>query len=312
MELQIKNIPGDDGFVKAIEFNHEEIKAEIESKVALYKSLVYGDDQIKEAKADRAELNKAVKALEDKRKEIKAKCLGPYEAFEKQMKEIVQIVKEPIEIIDQQVKAYEEQVKKQKALEIEEYFNTKEFHGFTLERIYDSKWLNASTSMKSIQEAIDKKESEIAADIQILSNIEEYQFEAMEIYKATMDVRAAMNEVTRLKEIAKAKAEYEAKKAAEEQRRADEEAQRVSQEAQEPQTEVLIAPVEELKPEIETSENEPNNEEFLPFEEDNFIPDFDSIPVERRWVTAKAYMTDDDVAALNEFMRSRSIEFEIL
>ena len=110
MELKIIS-PSQDGFVKAIEWNNEEIKAEMAAKVADYKKMVYGDDQIKEAKKDRAELNKMVTALEDKRKEIKALCLQPYERFETQMKELVAIVKEPIGIIDSQVKAYEEQQK---------------------------------------------------------------------------------------------------------------------------------------------------------------------------------------------------------
>lgn len=311
MELQIRNIPGDDGFIKRIEFNHEEIKAEMENKVALYKTLVYGDDQIKEAKADRAELNKAVKIFEDKRKEVKAKCLEPYETFEKQVKELVQVIKEPIEIIDQQVKAYEEQAKKKKEADIREYFETKDFHGFALEQIFDSKWLNAGTSMKSIQEAIDKRASEVEADLQILNNLEDYQFEATEVYKATMDVRSAMAEANRLKELAKAKAEFEAKKAAEEQRRA-EEAQKVAEVLQVAQEQALSTPVEELKPEAETSANEPNNEEFMPFDDDNFIPDFDAMPVERKWVALRVFATDDDLAALNDFLSSRSIEAEVL
>lgn len=312
MELQIRNIPGDDGFIKRIEFNHEEIKAEMENKVALYKTLVYGDDQIKEAKADRAELNKAVKVFEDKRKEVKAKCLEPYETFEKQMKELVQVIKEPIEIIDQQVKAYEEQVKKKKEADIIEYFETKDFHGFALEQIFDSKWLNAGTSMKSIQEAIDKKASEVEADLQILNNLEDYQFEATEVYKATMDVRSAMAEANRLKELAKAKAEFEAKKAAEEQRRAEEEAQKVAEASQVAQEQALSTPVEEFKAESEIIENEPNNEEFMPFEDDNFIPDFDAMPVERKWVALRIFATDDDLTALDEFLKNRSIEAEVL
>lgn len=32
MELLIKQVPGDDGFIKAIEFNHEEIKSEMETR----------------------------------------------------------------------------------------------------------------------------------------------------------------------------------------------------------------------------------------------------------------------------------------
>ena len=48
-------------------FNYEELKAELTEKVQHYETLVYTDDQIKEAKADRATLNKLKKALSDER-----------------------------------------------------------------------------------------------------------------------------------------------------------------------------------------------------------------------------------------------------
>lgn len=100
MELRMTEV----NFPQKLEFNYEEIKQEVTEKVALYKNLVYTDDQIKEAKADRAKLNNFVKVLEDKRKEIKKQCLQPYEDFERQIKEIVSVVNEPIALIDKQIK----------------------------------------------------------------------------------------------------------------------------------------------------------------------------------------------------------------
>ena len=46
-----------------IEWNYEELKAEIAERVQHYETLVYTDETIKEAKADRANLNKLKKAL---------------------------------------------------------------------------------------------------------------------------------------------------------------------------------------------------------------------------------------------------------
>ena len=93
MELQIYS-PTQDGFIKEITWNHEDIKREISERVKHYTNLLYTDEQIKLAKTDRANLRKFVDALETKRKEIKKQCLAPYEDFEKQMKEIVSIVNE--------------------------------------------------------------------------------------------------------------------------------------------------------------------------------------------------------------------------
>ena len=62
MELRVEPVT----FPEVIQFNYEELKAEITSKVEMYKNLVYtGSDQIKDAKADRAALNKLIKAMSD-------------------------------------------------------------------------------------------------------------------------------------------------------------------------------------------------------------------------------------------------------
>lgn len=107
MELKLNNAQ----FPETISFNFEELKKEITDKAELYKGMVYTDDTIKEAKADKAKLNKFVAVLEDKRKEVKRQCLEPYEAFERQMKELVAIIKEPVRLIDSQVKDFEEREK---------------------------------------------------------------------------------------------------------------------------------------------------------------------------------------------------------
>ena len=46
-------------------FNYEELKQELQEKANMYASLVYGDDEIKQAKSDKANLNKLKKALND-------------------------------------------------------------------------------------------------------------------------------------------------------------------------------------------------------------------------------------------------------
>lgn len=207
MELQIYN-PTEEGFIKNIEWNHEDIKKEISEKVSYYKDLVYTEDQIKDAKADRAELNKFVKALEDKRKEVKKLCLAPYESFEKKMKEIVAVVNEPIALIDQQVKGYEEKQKQEKREAIQTEFDSMGFPEFvTLDSIFDSKWLNASTTMKKIQETMNVKKVSIEYDIETLQKLPEFSFEAVEMYKTTLDVHSAIAEASRMSEIAKKKAE---------------------------------------------------------------------------------------------------------
>lgn len=268
MELKINDYQ----LPEKISFNYEEIKSEVAEKVKHYANLVYTEDQIKDAKSDRATLNKFVKALEDKRKEIKKQCLEPYEKFEAQMKEIIAIVNEPIAMIDNQVKEYEELKKSEKLANIQAYFDEKNTYDFLkLDDIMNHKWLNASVSMKSIQEAIDERLLQIAKDIATLSTLPEFGFEATEVYKTTLDVNKAINEAKRMSDIAKAKAE--AKKQEE------------------------VAPKTPIGQAIESIERQA-------FEQCNEQP--------KQWVSFSALLSTEDALALKEFFNSRNIQFKAI
>lgn len=272
LELKIYN-PTADGFIKAIDWNHEEIKKEVASKVSYYKNLVYTDDQIKDAKADRATLNKFVTVLETKRKEIKKQCLAPYEAFEKQMKEIVAIVQEPIAMIDGQVKEYEEKQKQDKLDEIKNFWNSCDVpEGLSFEKIYDYKWLNATASMKSICEAIDAAIEKFKQDIATLHNLPKFSFEAKEVYKSTLSLREALDEAHRLSEIEKKKAEFEAEQA------------RHAAEAEFAKN--MNPPVEDTPEAVE----EPA----------------------KQWISFSALLSTADAMALKEFFNSRNIKFKAI
>ena len=107
MEFRLIN-PTEDGFLRKIQWNKEELEAAVRAKIANYENVVYTDENIKEAKNDRAELNKLLKAIEDRRKQVKKIINEPYAVFEAELKEITALINKPVGLIDQQVKAYEE------------------------------------------------------------------------------------------------------------------------------------------------------------------------------------------------------------
>lgn len=288
MELKIYS-PTEDGFIKAIEWNHEEIKKEVAEKVSYYANLVYSDNQIKEAKADRAKLNKFVQALEAKRKEVKKQCLAPYEDFERKIKEIVEIVNEPIRMIDSQVNEYAESCKTAKRNSICEYWNTLEVpEWLKLQAVFDQKWLNASVSLKSVFGAIDILLECIEKDLATLSNLPEFGFESTEVYKTTLDINKAIQEGHRLSEIQKRKAEHEAEQA------------RLAAEAEAKKQDEESAPVSPMGQAIESIERQAFENCMNP-------------PVEEKeWISFKALLTVDDAKALKEFFDSRRIEFEAI
>ena len=106
MELIIHK-PKEEDFVQSIEFNYDELKVELQKSLEKYKGITYNDEQIKIAKQDRAKLNKFKNALNEKKKDLKKKCLEPYEAFEVKIKELMGMVDDPIDEIDKQIKSFE-------------------------------------------------------------------------------------------------------------------------------------------------------------------------------------------------------------
>lgn len=290
MELRVNEV----AIPEKISFNYEELKAELTDKVAFYETLVYTDDQVKDAKADRATLNKLKKTLNDERIRREKEYMQPFNEFKAQVNEIIGIIDKPIAVIDKQVKEFEDQKKAKKQKDIEELFAGMGFQSFvTLEKIWDPKWLNASTSMKSIEEQMRSRMYEIADDVLTLHNLPEFGFEALEIYKQTLDINKAIKEAQRMAEIAKAKAEAEAKKkAAEEARKAEEE--RKAQEIKEEQTVIVPA--------------EPNEQAVTPPEP---VQSADSTP-ERMLVRFEVLLTMEDAYALKEFFKSRNIEFKAI
>lgn len=274
--------------------NFEELKAELNDKAEYYGSLLYTDEQIKDAKADRAMLNKFKNTANSERIRKEKEYMNPFNQFKSQINELIAIVDKPIAVIDERIAAYNDEQKAQKKKAIEELFAGMGFQSFvTLEKIWDPKWLNASTSMKSIEEQMRSRMYQIGDDVLTLHNLPEFGFEATEVYKQTLDINKAIKEAQRMAEIAKAKTEAEAKKkAAEEARKAEEE--RKAKEIKEEQT--VIAPAE------------PNEQAVTPPES---VQSADSTP-ERMLVRFEVLLTTEDAYALKEFFKSRNIEFKAI
>lgn len=290
MELRVEPVT----FPEVIQFNYEKLKAEITSKVEMYKNLVYtGSDQIKDAKADRAALNKLIKAMSDERIRIKKDCLKPYDEFERKIRELTDIVNEPVQLIDKQIKEYEQTLKEEKRKEIEALFETIGFQAFVkLEMIWDEKWLNASVSMKSIEDAMRARLNEISTAVFTLNKLPEFGFEALELYKETLDLPKAIEKAQHMSEIAKKKAQYEA----EEKARREAEEARAKQIAQEQASQQLEQPAEQMVMDLVPQEA-PAQQELEPSKE---------------WIRFAALLTTEDALALKEFFQSRNIEFRAI
>lgn len=194
-----------------ITWNYDEIKTELAEKIQKYETLVYDEDQIQEAKKDRAALKKLQTALNDERLRREREYMKPFQVFKDQVNEIREIIDKPIKIIDEQLDGYEEDRKRKKREEIGAYWAQENKHPdwITLPLIFQDKWLNASYSMTQIKKDIDSKVGQINYDMETLEMLPEYSFEAVEIYKTTLDMNKAIAEGQRLADIQKRKEEAE-------------------------------------------------------------------------------------------------------
>lgn len=287
MELKVNEVQ----LPEHITFNYEELKQELTEKVSMYETLVYTDEQIKDAKSDRAQLNKLKKALNDERIRLEREYMIPFNDFKSKINEIIGIIDKPVSLIDKQVKEYEEQKKREKQDEIISVWKqTDKPDWLSLAMIESAKWLNASVSIKIIQEEINARLEQIENDIDTLSNLPEFGFEATEVYKSTLDVNKALNEGRRLSEIQKKKAEHEA------------ELERMKNEAESEQKSSIGQVVESIeKQDFENCMNPPVEDE----------PET-AADIVRQAVCFKAWLTTDDALALKAFFNSRNIEFEAI
>ena len=271
-------------------FNYEELKAELTEKVQHYETLVYTDDQIKEAKADRAALNKLKKALSDERIRREKEYMKPFDDFKSKINEIISIIDKPVAVIDKQIREYEDKRQQEKLEEIKKlWFEMEVPDGLTLDNVFNYRMLNASFNMKHVKQCFIDAIDRFNRDMAVLVNLSEYSFEAQQTYISSLDLSKAMNEANRLSRLAKQKAEYEA----EQERLKAEEAKKAAQAVA---PDVKEEPVSEMGKAISSIEKQAYEKAV------NAAP-------AKQWVAFQALLSTEDALALKEFFNSRNIEF---
>ncbi len=215
MELVILK-PTDDQYIKAIEFNDEEIKKELALRLSKYEGIVYSESEIRDAKTDRATLNKFKEAIDTKRKEIKKKVLQPYEAFETKIKEIIAMVDKPINFIDSQVKSFEDKSKEEKKKSINDFYDSnigeiKDLLPF--QRLFNEKWLNSTVKLKEIESEIIQKRDTVTKDLEVIKTLKsEFELQIKDHYLRTFDLSGALAEKSRLEDQKNKLNQFESKK----------------------------------------------------------------------------------------------------
>jgi hypothetical protein len=286
-------------FIEKIKFNFEEIKLKLEERISKYTSLVYNDAQILLAKKDRAELNKLKSEIETKRKEIKAKCLQPYEAFEIKVKELVALVEKPINEIDKQVKSYEEIQKEDKRKILIDFYKEKAGSLLTIipfEKIFNEKWLNQTVKLQTAKDEMLSQINLINNAFTIIDDLKtEYSTQVKDKFIQTLDLQLALSENKRLTEQAEKLRQME-----EEKKKAEEEKNKI-QEVANLET-VLESPVIIEEPKQVEKVEEPTA---------SMDDIFDSKPKEEyKQYNVRISATDLQIILLNKFLAENRIDYD--
>lgn len=275
--------------------NFEDIKEKLLAQMVIYKELEVTEENKAERKKDIATLRKMIKAVNDKRIEVKRECLKPYDAYEKLSSELVDIINEPIGIIDNQVTEFEEAQRIKKLDEIRKTFDLVVVDYPTLideigiSVIYDNRWENISSTLKSIKEDMISKLNTIRDNVSLISSmVSDKAEEALKLFWGDLDVAKAITMINR----------YEAQK--------KEIETRVAEQQKIDQSEAIEREVERArKSEREAIERE---RQFRQAEHEAMVVKQSSVITEKRLYGIDA--TDEEFEQIEMYFNSLGLSFE--
>ena len=275
--------------IGTIEDNLDVVEASIRQKLAEYAQVVITQDCIQDGKELLADIRKEKKSLDDERKAIKKAWMKPYEAFEVRAKKIIDLYDEPVRLIHSQLEAYEEDRKAAKRNNIKKIYefvvkeNAELADWLPLEKIYDTKWENATCKDKTIREAIEMAFSQIKVSISTIQSMQSaWEEDALNVLKDTGSHPLAIEKINSLTK--QAERIEEVKKAQEEASKAELEAKRAEDKA------VVEEPQELIEPETDI---------LFPFAAEKIV-------------VLKVTVGENNLNLVKDFFESINIEYEVI
>ena len=179
-----------------IESNMKEVKGYVESLNNYYKNITFTEETIKEAKEEKAKINKFKSEVANYRKNIVAEYNKPIKIFEDTSKETEKILTETYNTINSQVANYEDIEKQRKEQEIKDYFeeykvaNNIDFINYGQAKIN----VTLTASVKKLKEQAKAFIDEIIDDLKLIET-QECKDEILVEYKQNLNVSRAIQEV---------------------------------------------------------------------------------------------------------------------
>lgn len=290
--------------------NAKQIRDMVKNALPKYDISNYSEDNIDQAKRDKASLNNAAKVLNAKRLEIEKEFMKPFGEFKEIVTETVQLISQCSAKIDTVVKQSEQIYKDKKKESITLYFNENNANLVDLKKVFKEAWLNKSVSLKTVCTDIDLILKGVDQDIETLRTFG-VDFDVLRTYYMdTLNITNTVQYANRLKEQReRARVAEEARKKAElEREQAAESRKKVEEEAAQRAASVPRTPTFAPTPSNPFAGHTPTQHPAFVFTEQP-----KEQPAQQPELLTRAFSvttTRENIIALGDFMNERGIDFE--
>lgn len=181
---------GEDGVVRT---NAKELLKAIEPKLKKF-DYVVTDENIKDAKADRASLNGLVKTIQSERKKIEDELFGEWKKEKADIMDLEKRLSASADKLDAGIKQLEEKDNELKKKQIEEFWYTLT-KKYPFELVFEKKMLNKTVTNKSIEDHLKKVLAKAMEGEKVMGTFlpkDQFQAEQVkDVYYRTMDLAQA-------------------------------------------------------------------------------------------------------------------------
>lgn len=184
-----------------IESNMTDVKAFVEQLKGYYQDVKFDENTLKEAKEEKAKINKFKTEVADYRKDIIKQWKEPIDNFEKTAKEVENLLTDTYSIINEQCNDYDNKKKLEKIEHLKEYF--KELQESTkIDFVtFESANLNITLTVteKALKEQLRAFFDKIKTDLEIIDTMDN-KIEILAEYKTNLDLKKSILVVSERKE----------------------------------------------------------------------------------------------------------------
>lgn len=199
---------------------------------------VVDENNYKQAKSDRASLNKLIKVVSDKRKQVENDVFAQWKQDKKDIMSIEKEIQAKADALGAGVNDIDNAEKEEKKKQIRELWSTMTNDKYPFEKVFDEKYLLKSAKAADIEESLKNKFYKAEEQLSFLeASLPEDSLQAeqvIQLFCKTLDLGMATDRINEIKEAQKrlqekVNAQIETSKQAQEQRIANESAVNVSQ-----------------------------------------------------------------------------------